>query len=114
MLQCCIALLSHDAKPLCLSDSRPLQRVHIARVRPSCASAHRVQRSRLPATFLSLFSHDFTPDNTFLVLDLSVHGTIRIPLPLLSYVQHQRVPRDPIPSTTCIPDRQAEPHKDGW
>lgn len=105
-------VLSHDAKPLFLSDFRPLQQVHIARVRPSCASAHRVQRSRLPATFLSLFSHDFATVDLFLFTDLSVHGTIQIAFPLLSYLLHHSASRDPIPITTYIPDRQAGPQ--GW
>lgn len=105
-------MLSHDAKPLFLSDSRPQLRVHIARVRPSCASAHRGQRSRLPATFLSLFSDGSATYNIFLFTDISVYGTIQIPFPLLSYLQHHSASRDPIPITTCIPDRQAEPQ--GW
>lgn len=53
----------------------------------------------------------FAPDNTILFLDLSVHGIIHIPLPFLSYLQHHRAFRDPISSTTYIPDRQAGPQR---
>lgn len=110
--QCC---LSHDAKPLCLSDFRPLHQVHIARVRPSCASAHRspAVQITLPSTFLSLFSGNFAPDNTFLFIDLSVYGTIHIAFPLLSSLQHHRAFRDPIPSTTYIPGQTGRSTKMG-
>lgn len=53
----------------------------------------------------------FAPDNRILFLDLSVHGIIHIPLPLLSYLQHHRAFRDPISSTTYIPDRQVGPQR---
>lgn len=70
-----------------------------------------VQRSRSPSTFLSLFSGNFALDNTFLFIDLSVYGTIHIALPLVSSLQHNRASRDPILSTTYIPDRQADPQR---
>lgn len=100
-------MLSHDAK------ASLLVRLPACSKSPSLGFGRRVPR-HIEASGPDYHQHSspsfleaFAPDNAFLLLDLSVHGIIHIPLPLLSYLQHHRAFRDPISSTTYIPDRQA-------